>query len=454
MQQLDSTILATALPTMAVDFGVTPLHMSVALTSYLLTLAIFIPVSGYVADRFGSRTVFRAAMFVFTLGSVFCALAPNLPLLVAARLLQGVGGAMMMPVGRLIILRSVPRQDMVAAMAWLLVPALIGPILGPPIGGLIVTHTDWRWIFYINVPFGILGIILVSIYIDDVRGEKLGRFDGLGMVLSGVALGSLLFGFEMASRAEETHVALALLLIGTLFAVLYVRHARRHPNPILDLSLWRIPTFRISLIAGSLTRIVQGAQPFLLPMMFQIGFGMSAERSGMIVLASALGALLMKPVAPYVLRRFGFRNCLTANSVLSSAAYLVCAFFTPAWPDWALFAVLLVCGFLMSLQFTAYNTIAYDEINASQMSAAASFYATFQQLTLSLGICAGAIALQVAMLAQNHADPMRSDFSITFVVVCVISVAAALWNIKLSPSAGADISGHMVEAKPPVDKIS
>ena len=293
MEQLDSTVLATALPTMARYFDVSPSHMSIALTSYLLSLAVLIPASGHIADRFGARTVFSSAIVVFTLSSILCAQAHSLPMLVAARLLQGAGGAMMIPVGRLVLLRSVDRADLVSAMGWFLVPGLIGPILGPPIGGLIVTYLDWRWIFYINVPIGVLGVVLTRAFIQNTRSTTRQPFDLWGFVLSGVSLACLLFGFETTSRGVgETSVALALIGAGLVSGAAYVVYARRarRVTPILDLSLMRIKTFRVSMIAGSLSRITQGAQPFLLPLMMQLAFGMSAAQSGLLTFATACGS--------------------------------------------------------------------------------------------------------------------------------------------------------------------
>jgi EmrB/QacA subfamily drug resistance transporter len=296
MEQLDSTVLATALPTMARYFDVSPSHMSVALTSYILSLAVLIPASGHVADRFGARTVFSSAIVVFTLSSILCAQAHNLPLLVAARLLQGAGGAMMIPVGRLVLLRSVDRADLVSAMSWFLVPGLIGPILGPPVGGLIVTYLDWRWIFYINVPIGVLGLALTRVFIQNTRSTTRQPFDLSGFALSGVSLACLLFGFETMSRGVgETKVALALIGAGLVSGAAYVVHAlrARRMTPILDLSLMRIKTFRVSVLAGSLSRITQGAQPFLLPLMMQLAFGLSAAESGLLTFATGCGSMMM-----------------------------------------------------------------------------------------------------------------------------------------------------------------
>jgi len=447
MEQLDATVLATALPTMARDFGVSAPAMSIALTSYLLSLAIFIPASGKIADRFGSRTVFRTAIAIFVAGSVLCSLSTSLSFLVLARLLQGFGGALMMPVGRLVLLRSVSRKDLVNAMSWLLVPALIGPIVGPPVGGFIVTYLDWRWIFYINVPIGILGFVLVTIFFDNVKGEADGPFDTFGLVLSGISLGSLLFGFEMASRPNEFSMAMGLIAVGLVFGLLYLRHARNHPSPILDFSLMKVPSFGISIMGGSLLRITQGAQPFLLSLMFQLGFGLTAAASGSIVLATALGAMIMKALAPSILRRFGFRMSLTINGLTATGGYALCALFRPDWPLPLMFVILVASGFFMSFQFTAYNTVAYDEIDPKRMSSATSFYTTFQQLMLSVGICAGALALHGATLIHGHAKAELGDFSMAFMVVTAISLTATIWNLKFSDNAGADFSGHGVGDK-------
>ncbi len=450
MEQLDSTVLATALPTMARYFDVTPSHMSVALTSYLLSLAVLIPASGQIADRFGSRTVFSSAIVVFTLSSVLCAQAHNLPMLVAARLLQGAGGAMMIPVGRLVLLRSVDRADLVSAMSWFLVPGLIGPILGPPVGGLIVTYLDWRWIFYINVPIGLLGVVLTWLFIQNSRPKTRSAFDGWGFVLSGVSLACLLFGFETTSRGVgQTPVAFALLGAGLVSGTAYVVYAlrRRRVTPILDLGLMRIKTFRVSVIAGSLSRITQGAQPFLLPLMMQLAFGMSAAESGFMTFGTAFGAVLMKAGAQPILRRFGFRTTLIWNGIFSSLLYAVCAAFRQSWPHWSMFLVLAICGFSMSLQFTAYNTVAYDDVPAERTASANSFYTTFQQLMLSFGICTGALALTLSKTLAGRLHTSVWDFSAAFLVVTAISLLAAPVCLGYPRDAGAEMSGHKHDAR-------
>ena len=444
MEQLDSTVLATALPTMARNFQVSPLHMSAALTSYMLGLALFIPASGYFADRFGARRIFRLAIIVFTLGSILCGQSRSLGFLVAARLFQGMGGAMMVPVGRLVLLRTVARRDMVSAMAWLTVPALIGPVLGPPLGGFIVTYLSWRWIFFLNVPIGILGIYLATVFIEDVREPDPGQFDLRGFLLSSVSLSGLMYGLEMASRGggESRRVTGLILGVGLLAGLGYVWHARRFLHPILDFGLMRTPTFGISVISGSLTRITGGALPFLLPMMMQIGFGYSAARSGLITFTTAMGSFLMKTVTTPILRRFGFRDTLVWNALIASACLAVCAAFRPGWPVLAINGVLFVAGFFQSLQYTALNTIAYADIVPERMSSATSFYATFQQLMLSMGICVSSTALAASMALSGHPVPHLGDFSVAFLVVTGISILAAPVCARMNPAAGAAMSGH------------
>jgi len=445
MQNLDGTVVATALPAMATEFGADPLHMNVALTSYLLSLAVFIPVSGCMADRFGTRTVFRAAIAVFTMGSVLCGLSSGLWQLVVARIVQGVGGAMMVPVGRLVLLRSVAKSELVAAMAWLTVPALIGPVVGPPLGGILVTYADWRWIFYINVPIGALGIVLVTRFVEDVRELAPKRLDIVGLLLSGVALSGLMFGFETLGRGVlSPMVAGGAVAVGAAALLGYWAHARHTADPLLDITLMRVPTFAVSVIGGSLFRVGVGAVPFLLPLMLQLGFGQSAAQSGLITFAGALGAIAMKPATQFALRWFGFRTTLIWNGVLSAILLGASAGFRPSWPVGAIYAVLLMGGFLRSLQFTAYNTIAYADIPRARMSAATSLYSTIQQVSLTLGITIGAAALEASTILSHRADPATADFSAAFLVVSVVALIAAPLSALLPRDAGAELSGHSV----------
>src|SRR3954451_21956526 len=443
MEQLDGTVLATALPSMARDLGVRATSLSIALTSYLISLAIFIPVSGRIADRFGARTVFRSAIVIFLLGAISCANAPNVAFLVIARFVEGIGGAMMMPVGRLVLMRNVEKRDLIQATSWVLIPAVVGPIMGPPVGGFIVTYLhSWRWIFYLNVPTGLIGIVLVSLFIGNSKGEVPDNPDYKGIFLSSLSLGLFLFGFELISHEGETQLALSFLTIGALLGALYIYHARTARDPILDISLMKIPTFGTSVIAGAITRLTQGAHPYLLPLMMQLGFGLSAAQSGLMTLATALGSISAKPVAPRLLRRFGFRDTLMVNGLFASAGYAVCGLFRPGWPLPLMFVVMVISGFFMSIQFTGFNTIAYDEVSQQRMGAATIFYTTFQQLMLSLGICAGAAALQGAMVLRGHHAPQFPDFTAAFWTVAAVSLTATIWNRRFSHEAGTEISGH------------
>ena len=451
MQNLDSTVIATALPTMAKAFGEDPVHMNVALTSYLLSLAVFIPASGWIADRFGTRTVFRAAIAVFTIGSILCGRADDLAFLVAARVLQGIGGAMMVPVGRLVLLRTAPKHELVAAMAWLTMPALLGPVLGPPVGGFIVTYFNWRWIFDINVPIGVLGIVLVSLFVEDVREPSRGRFDAIGLLLCGIAMSGLMFGLETAGRGVVSRdLTEAMIIVGLVAIIGYMLHARRHPAPLLDLSLMRLPCFGVALSAMMLFRTGIGAIPFLLPLMLQVGFGDSAVRSGLITFASSAGALVMKPATQHALRLFGFRDTLVWNGVISAAMIAICAAFRPTWPAAAIYGALLIGGLFRSLQFTAYNTLAYGDVPRSRMSSATSLYVTAQQLAATVGISAGAVALEMSRAWSEHVTPEISDFSHAFLVVAIFTLIAAPIALLMPRDAGDDLTGRRSVSTQPV----
>ncbi len=440
MENLDATVLTTAIPVMAQDFQVRAPQMSFALTAYLLALALCIPASGYAADRWGAKPVFRAAIGVFTVSSLICALSPNLPALAIARFVQGVGGAMMVPIGRLVLLQTIAKRDLVAASSWFLMPGLLGQVLGPPIGGLITTYLNWRWIFWINLPIGIVGILLVTRFIPATRAEHVRPFDRAGFVLSGAALVTLLTGLDMAGHGGQLGRAMGLLAIGVVCAALYIVHASRRAHAILDLTLLRVPTFRLALIGGSLTRITHGAQTFLLPLMMQLTFGLKAAESGLITMATSIGTFTMKGLAAGILNRWGFRNSLLLIGALGASSYALCGFFRVGWPVPMIFAVLLTSGFLMSFQFTAYNTIAYDEIDRGRMSSASSFYSVFQQLTISLGVMCGATVLHGGMTLGGRIAPVARDFSLAFWVVSAISLCSFFANIRFAHGAGRELT--------------
>ena len=391
MENLDGTVISTSLPAIALDLHEDPIALKLALTSYLLALAVFIPASGWVADKYGTRLVFRAAIVVFTLGSILCGLSSSLSGFVLARIVQGTGGAMMVPVGRLLLLRTVERHNLVKAMAYLTIPALLGPMLGPPVGGFITTYFQWRYIFWINVPIGILGVTLVTLYIENIRDPDVRPLDIFGFVLSGVGLSSLVFGLTILGRGFlPTSGVLALMLFGLIVIGFYVRHARRVPYPIIDLTLLKVQTFRVSVTGGSLFRIGVGAVPLLLPLMLQIGFGMSPLRSGLTTFVAAIGAMAMKATASPLLTRFGFRQVLIVNGLIGAGFIAVNAALSPSVPITLILGILLVGGYFRSLQFTGINAIAYADIDHDRMSRAVSFASVAQQLALSVGVALGA----------------------------------------------------------------
>jgi EmrB/QacA subfamily drug resistance transporter len=443
MENLDSTVIATSLPAIATDIGTNPLALKLAVTSYLLSLAVFIPASGWTADRFGARAVFRAAIGVFVIGSIGCALSGSLTDFVIARIVQGMGGAMMTPVGRLVLIRTIPKRDLVNAMTWVTTPALIGPVLGPPIGGFITTYASWHWIFLINVPMGILGIVLASRYIEDVRAEKHDPFDLVGMTFSGLGIAGVAFGLSVLGlNFLPTWIVAALVGGGAVFIVAYLVHARRTPHPALDLTLFCIPTFFTSVVGGFMFRMGIGALPFLLPLMLQIGFGMSPFQSGLITFASAVGAMFMKMVAARLLRRFGFRTIMLSNTLISAAFLAVCAFFTDATPAAVMFALLLIGGFFRSLQFTSINTLAYADIEPARVSRATSLVSVAQQLAISAGVAFGALAVELTVRFRGEGALSAHDFPPAFLAVAVVSGLSVLFFVRLSPHAGAEMSNR------------
>jgi EmrB/QacA subfamily drug resistance transporter len=451
MENMDSTVISTSLPAIARALGTNPLALKLAVTSYLLSLAIFIPASGWTADRLGARNVFRAAIGIFVLGSIGCAASHSLEEFVAARIFQGMGGAMMTPVGRLIMVRSIDKRNLLNAMSLVTMPALIGPICGPPLGGFITTYASWHWIFLINVPIGLLGIVLATRFIANVHVEHRTPFDYVGFVLSGLAIAGLAFGLSaMGLDFLPTGVVAALLGGGALSSLAYIAHARRTPAPILDLSLLKLPTFRASIYGGFLFRLGIGALPFLLPLLLQIGFDLTPFQSGLITFTTALGSMFMKAAVSSVLNRFGYRNVLLYNALVSSAFLAGCATFVHGMPYWAMILILLSGGFFRSLQFTSINTIAYAEIDPPRMSRATAMVAAAQQLSLSTGVAVGALAVEITLRLKHSTTMGVNDFPPAFLFVSLLAASAALIFYRLSPNAGAELSGRReVETAPP-----
>ena len=438
MQMLDSTVVTTALPAMARDLGSDPISMNITITSYLIAVAMFVPVSGWAADRYGARKVFIAAIALFTLSSLTCALSSSLTQLVISRVVQGLGGAMMVPVGRIILLRTIPKHNLLKAMAFLSMPALIGPMAGPPLGGLLVTYASWQWIFLINIPIGILGIWLIMRYVQALPTDtESPRLDVVGFLLSAVCMAALVSGFEsLGHGGPQAWVSVALIATGLITGYLYVLHSRRHPNPILDLTLLRTPTFRAAVLAGNLCRFAVGATPYLLALLLQIGFGMSALSAGLITFVGAVGSLLMKMAAPRILNRWGYRYVLTVNAVLTGLSLAACASFTPEMPSVLMLGILLIGGFFRSLQFTAVNTLAYADISHAGMSRASSFAAMAQQLGVSLGVGVAAESLSLSMAWRGSNNLIAADVMVGFIVIGTLCALASLAFWKLSPQAG------------------
>jgi len=444
MENMDSTVIATSLPAIAADIGTNPLALKLAVTSYLLSLAIFIPASGWTADRFGARTVFRAAIGVFVLGSIGCALSSSLTDFVVARIVQGMGGAMMTPVGRMVLVRTISKRELVAAMAWVTTPALIGPVLGPPVGGLITTYATWHWIFIINVPIGLLGIALATRFIPDVRSEEQVRFDIVGMVLAGLGIGGMAFGLSVLGlNFLPWFVVAGLIFGGACFFAAYLVHARHTENPALDLSLFRLPTFFVAVCGGFIFRLGLGALPFLLPLMLQIGFGMTPFQSGMITFATAFGAMGMKWATAFILRRFGFRKILVVNSIISSAFLAVCAGFTATTPVAMMMFLLLVGGFFRSLQFTSINTIAYADVEPNRVSRATALVSVAQQLAVSSGVALGAMSVELTVYFRGGGPLQAADFPPAFLVVSAISALSVLIFLSLQNEAGAEMADRL-----------
>lgn len=439
---MDSTVIATSLPAIAEDIGTSPIALKLALTAYLVSLAIFIPVSAWMADRFGAKLVFRVAIAVFVLGSVACAVSGSLAEFVAARFVQGMGGAMMTPVARLVLVRSTAKRDLVSAMAWLTIPGLIGPLVGPPIGGFITTFFSWHWIFLINVPIGLAGIWLSGRFLPDIPPAGVKPIDVPGLFLSGLAASGIVFGLSVVSLpALPPMVGVAVLLIGLACAFLYIRHAGRAENPILDLRLFRNRVFRAAVVGGSIYRIGAGATPFLLPLLFQLGFGLTPFQSGMLTFASAFGALAMKFLASTMLRTGGFRTVLIGAAFLSGCFIIANALFTPQTPHLVIIAVLIGAGFLRSLFFTSANALVFAEIDDKEASQATAIAAATQQITVAIGVAVGGGILEsVHFITGEPVGP--SAFAIAFMIVGMISILSLTAFARLPKDAGASVSGH------------
>ena len=445
MEFIDGTVIATALPQMAISFGVSAVDLNAGMSAYMLTLAVLIPASGWAAERFGARNVFTFALAVFTLASLFCAMATGVGEFILLRIIQGVGGALMVPVGRLTVLKTTPKPQLIKAIATLTWPALVAPILGPPLGGFITHYASWHWIFYINVPLGIIAMILAWRLFPQQPADQPKHFDKPGFVLTGLAMLALVTGLELISQDHILWTTAVLLLAaGAAMSVLAVRHLSRSAAPMVHLGSLVIPTFRISMGGGSLFRITISAVPFLLPLMLQVGFGMDPFHAGLLVLAVFAGNLAMKPATTPLIRRFGFRPVLVVNGLLSVFSLLFCAFLTPGTPDWLIMLLLFLGGLSRSMQFTGISTLAFSDVPARHMADANTLFSTALQLSVGLGITVGALGTrfgeQLVERMQWQAVPGMS-FKVAFVVIAVITLFGWLDMLRLKPDAGATVSG-------------
>jgi len=445
MEYLDGTVIATALPQMARDFGVTAVSLNVGMSAYMLTLAVFIPLSGWAAERFGARHIFTLALMIFTASSLACAFANNVTEFVVLRIVQGVGGAMMVPVGRLTVLKTTPKPQLIKAIATLTWPALVAPILGPPLGGFITQYASWHWIFLINVPIGLLAMMLAWRLFPHTAGKHSLPFDGKGFILTAIAMLGLVSGLGALSQPRIEWVTASLLLaLGGLSAVLMINHSRFSPSPMVSAQSLHTPTFRIAMGGGTLFRITISAVPFLLPLMLQVGFGFDPFRAGLLVLAVFAGNLAMKPATTPLIRRFGFRAVLVVNGALSGLSLLLCTFFTPTTPVWLILLLLFLGGLSRSMQFTAISTLAFSDIPPQQMANANTLFSTALQLAVGLGVTLGALGIrlgeQVAHWGAWQTVPGIS-FKLAFVFVAALMLIGWIDIWRLEANAGHSVSG-------------
>jgi len=443
LENMDSTVLATSLPAIAIDLGIDPIILKLAFTSYLLSLAVFIPVSGWMADRFGTRRVFFGAVALFTFASVLCGLAVNVPMLVAARILQGLGAAMMMPVGRLAIIRTFSKSELLGAMNFVIIPALIGPLLGPTVGGLIVHWFTWREIFFVNLPVGVLALWLIHKHMPDYKGDRKRPLDVIGLVLfgSGAALLSWLLEVFGEHRLDLTSEAVLLVLSLSLLGA-YAWHATQVPFPLLKLTLFKVRTFRVSVVGGFITRLGIGGLPFLLPLMYQVGMGMPAWQSGLLMMPAALGAMGMKLVAGRLLKQLGYRQVLTINTVLIGITIGLFSLVDIGTPVWVIVLLGLAQGLFNSLQFSSMNTMAYADVDAADSSMASTIASSMQQMSMSFGLAFGTLVVgwYLGDMAQSDRIAVMHALDHAFLTMAGLTVLSSLTFWSLKPGDGASVS--------------
>jgi EmrB/QacA subfamily drug resistance transporter len=445
MELLDGTVITTAIPRMALSFRVHPVDLNLGITGYMIMLAAGIPLSGWAAERFGARTVFASAIAIFTGASVLCGAADGFWSFFAARILQGVGGAMMVPVGRLVVLRKTPKSDLMRAMALLTWPALVAPVLGPVVGGFLTTYASWRWIFFLNLPIGLAGLLATLVLIDNERAGNDRRLDWTGAMLSAAAAVAFVYGASLlGTAAGNVPLGVGLLILGAAGGWATVRHARHHGAPLIEFGAMRVFAFAATFRGGALIRIAINSAPFLLPLMFQLGFHRSPVEAGSLLLVLFVGNLGIKPFTTPLMRRFGFRTVLIVNGSLLAATFLGFALLTHESPPWLELPLLLLAGATRSTQFTAMNALAFAEVPPAGITSANTLFNLGQQVTFGLGVAAGAILLRVGhgVLGPSHAAVSVADFRFAFAGAGLICLAGVMDFLRLDGRAGAAVSGH------------
>jgi EmrB/QacA subfamily drug resistance transporter len=443
MEGLDSTMIAVSIPAMAKSLGESPLRLNLVIASYLLSLAVFIPVSGWIADRLGTRVVFCAAVLIFAAGSALCGLSTNLPMLIGFRVIQGFGGAMMTPVGRLILLRSFPRSSLVLAMNWMTIPAMIGPTVGPIVGGFLTAYASWRWVFYLNIPMGVLGAVLGFLMFENFRAPAPTRFDVGGFLIA--AVGLLLFEVAIENLGRPMiapWVGEMFFPISFVIFYVYVRHARRAEAPVLDLSLLKIKTFRVGTVVGGVCRMGLDATPFMLPLLFQVGYGLSPMTAGSLTFSSTLGAMLVRTGSRSLLRWLGFRWTLVLGAVGAAGVTAVFALLSAETPVWIVVACVLLSGCVRSIQYLALNTISFADVPSPMLSRSTSVSGVFQQLARGFGVAFGAALL--AIVAGSELVTV-GDFRVVFLLIALVPLASTIGFLRLNENDGAEVSGHAAQ---------
>ncbi len=447
MESLDTTILNTAVPTIAEALHVAPLSMKAVLASYTLSLAVFIPISGWVADRFGTRRVFSAAIGIFTLGSLFCGISTSIHVLVACRILQGCGGAMMVPVGRLTLVRTFAKSELVRTMSFVAIPGLIGPMLGPVAGGLIVGYFHWRVIFFVNLPIGILGLVMVYLHLPDYRSEKIVPLDFAGLLLFGSGIGLLSYVLEVFGEHTLSILEIvALLLLSIVLLGVYGFRANRIEYPLLQLNLFRVRTFRASVVGSFITRIGAGGLPFLFPLLYQVGLGYSPVQSGLLLMPQALAAISLKLTIPKILARMGYKSVLISNTVLLGLMIVLFATIGVGTPAWLIVLQAFCYGFFTSLQYTSMNTLVYSDVTPEETSSASTIASTMQQMSISFGVASASLATAVFVPDRFHSTPAEMIHGIHSALLClgVFTLFSTVVFGGLKSEDGDSVSQHKV----------